>query len=226
MEVVYVSGTGNIIAGTTVTAIVSATEVTLSIAPIVAGAMVVNFEPEYGGGSGFQYTVGTLGVVSEVTVIDGGNGYSQGDTLTVNAFDLVQPEVYAVTNAEVDIIDFVSNVIPAATFSVGDQVRDAGGSILASTVTVSTTVAGAADGVYTAVAQTSTSGNGTGATFDVQRDDTGAVLSAVITTGSDGSFYDVTDTITLAVTAVAGPTHAANHVLQVDTVKAARPPVT
>ena len=226
MEVVYVSGAGNIIAGTTVTAIVSATEVTLSIAPIVAGAMVVNFEPEYGGGSGFQYTVGTLGVISEVTVIDGGNGYSQGDTLTVNAFDLVQPEVYAVTNAEVDIIDFVSNVIPAATFSVGDQVRDAGGSILASTVTVSTTVAGAADGVYTAVPQTSTSGNGTGATFDVQRDNTGAVLSAVITTGSEGSFYAVNDTITLAGAAVGGSTPADNIVLTVDTVNDAGTPVT
>ena len=98
MQVVKVSGNGEIIAGTTVTGIIDATTVEISIAPTAAGTMVVNFEPEYGGGTGFQYTVGTLGVVSDVSIVEGGNGYTIGDTLQVSAFDLVQPEVYAVTN--------------------------------------------------------------------------------------------------------------------------------
>ena len=225
MQVVKVSGNGEIIAGTTVTGIIDATTVEISIAPTAAGTMVVNFEPEYGGGTGFQYTVGTLGVVSDVSIVEGGNGYTIGDTLQVSAFDLVQPEVYAVTNLQVDKINFVSNAIPDSTFSVGDQVRDAGGSILASTVTVSTVVAAAADGVYTGVAQSASSGNGVGATFDVQRDNTGAILSAVVTTGSEGSFYADNDTITIPGASVGGSTPADNLVITVNSVNAAGSPV-
>ena len=225
MEITKVSGNGELVSGTTVTDIIDATTLTISINPAVAGTMVVNFEPEYGSGTGFQYTVGTLGFVSDVSIVDGGNGYTIGDTLQVSPFDLVQPEVYAVTNLEVDKINFVSNVIPAATFSVGDTVRDAGGSILASTVTVSTVVAAATDGVYSGVAQSGTSGNGVGATFDVQRDDTGAILSAVVTTGSEGSFYVDNDTITIPGASVGGSTPADNLTITVNSVNAAGTPV-
>jgi hypothetical protein len=224
--VAYQSGNGQIIDGTTVTGIIDATTVEISIQPTTAGAMVVNFEPEYGGGNGFAYTIDKLGVIQEVSVIDGGNGYSVGDILGVNPFDLVQPEVYAVTNLQVDNITFVSNVIPDTTFSVGDQVRDAGGAILASQVDVSTTVAAAADGVYSGVAQIATSGNGVGATFDIQRDNTGAVLSVVITTGSEGSFYANGDTITLPGAAVGGSTPADNIVVSVSSITDPGDPVT
>ena len=158
--------------------------VSWSILPTLPGAMVVNFEPEYGGGSGFQYTVGTLGFASEITIVDGGNGYTIGDVLNVSAFDLVQPEVYAVTNLQVDKIVFTSTSLAANTFSVGDLVRDAGGGILVSTIASSTTVAGGANQTYTAVAPSQTSGNGSSATFDVTRDAVGDVLSATVTTGS------------------------------------------
>ena len=225
MEVIKVSGNGEVISGTTVTEVIDATTVKISINPSAAGTMVVNFEPEYGGGSGFQYTVGTLGFVSDVSIVSGGNGYTVGDVLEVSPFDLVQPEVYAVTNLQVDKVNFVSNVIPAATFSVGDTVRDAGGSILASTVTVSTVVAAAVDGVYSGVAQSATSGNGVGATFDVQRDNTGAILSAVITTGSEGSFYADNDTLTIPGAAVGGATPADNLTITVNSVNAAGTPV-
>ena len=225
MLVTKVSGNGEIIAGTTVTSILDATTLVISINPVTAGTMVVNFEPEYGGGSGFQYTVGTLGFVSDVSIVEGGNGYTIGDTLLVSEFDLVQPEVYAVTNLQVDKINFVSNAIPASTFTVGDTVRDAGGSILASTVTVSTVVAAASDGVYNGVAQSATSGNGVGATFDVQRDNTGAILSAVITTGTEGSFYAENDTITIPGASVGGSTPADNLTITVNSVNAAGTPV-
>ena len=79
--------------------------------------------------------------------------------------------------------------LAANTFSVGDLVRDAGGGLVATTVTVSTTVAGGANATYTGVAPTQTSGNGNGATFDVVRGVNGEVLSAVVTTGSEGYFY-------------------------------------
>ena len=225
MTINKISGNGELISGTTVTNIVDATTLTISINPAVAGTMVVNFEPEYGSGSGFQYTVGTLGFVSDVSIVSGGNGYTIGDILQVSPFDLVQPEVYAVTNLQVDKIIFVSNVIPAATFSVGDTVRDAGGSILASTVTVSTVVAAASDGVYSGVTQSGTSGNGVGATFDVQRDNTGAILSAVVTTGSEGSFYADNDTITIPGASVGGSTPADNLTITVNSVNAAGTPV-
>ena len=93
MIVVKQSGNGEIIAGSTVTQIIDATTVEISILPTLAGDLVVNFEPEYGSGTGFEYTVGTLGFASEVTIVDGGNGYTVGDVLNVSAFDLVQPSI-------------------------------------------------------------------------------------------------------------------------------------
>ena len=84
------------------------------------------------------------------------------------------------------------------------MVRDAGGGILASTIASSTTVAGGANQTYTAVAPTQTSGNGSSATFDVTRDAVGDVLSATVTTGSEGYFYAVNDTVTLPGASVGG----------------------
>ena len=225
MQVIVVSGNGQLIQGTTVTNVIDATTVEISIAPIVAGTMVVNFEPEYGAGSGFDFTISELGVVSSVSIINGGNGYSQGDVLTVNSFDLVQPEVYAVTNKEVDYIEFVSSVIPASTFSVGDLVRDPGGSILAVNPGAGTVVPSGADAVYNNVVQSATSGNGTGATFQIQRDNTGAILSVVVTTGSEGYFYADSDTITIPGAAIGGSTPADNLILTVSAVNGALSPV-
>ena len=223
MVVVQQSGNGQIIAGTTVTNVIDATTVEISILPTLAGDMVVNFEPEYGGGTGFEYTVGTLGFASEVTIVEGGNGYTIGDVLNVSAFDLVQPEVYAVTNVEVDKVTFVST-LAANTFSVGDLVRDAGGGVFASTVTGSTTVVAGANANYTGVAVSSTTGNGVGATFDVTRDANGDVLSAVVTTGSEGYFYAVADTVTLAGADVGGSTPADNITISISNVTTAGTP--
>ena len=223
MIVVYVSGNGVIIAGSTVTGIIDATTVELSILPTTAGAMVVNFEPEYGGGTNFEYTINKLGFASEVTIVDGGNGYTIGDTLSANPTDLVQPEVYAVTNVTVDKVTFVST-LAAATFSVGDLVRDAGGGVVASTITTSTTVAAGANANYTAVTPSSTSGNGTGATFDVSRGAAGDVLSVVVTTGSEGAFFVANETATLPGASVGGSTPADNIVVTITNVSTAGTP--
>ena len=217
MIVNKVSGTGVLITGTTVNAINSATELTLSIQPSAPGPIVVNFEPEFGAGSGFAYTIDKLGVISSVSVTDGGNGYTIGDILQVSAFDLVQPETYTVTNGEVSVLTPTANNIADSAYSVGDNIRDAGGSVVATTVTTSTTVAAAANGTYTGVASTS-SGNGVDATFDVSRDGSGDVLSAVISTSSPGSFYAANDTVTIAGNLVGGAAPADNIVLTVSSV--------
>lgn len=218
MQINVVSGTGSLIQGTTVANIIDATTLEASIAPIVAGAMVVNFEPEYGAGSNFAYTISELGVVSDISVIDGGNGYSVGDVLTINSFDLVQPEVYAVTNLQIEVIEFVSTVLPDTTFAVGDLVRDPGGAIVAVNPGAGTTIAGAADQVYNGVAQLSTTGSGVGAEFDIQRDNTGAILSVTITTGSEGAFHAQNDVITIAGATIGGSTPADNLTVTVSAV--------
>ena len=221
MVVNKVSGTGVLITGTTISAINSATELTLSITPSTPGAIVVNFEPEFGAGSGFAYTIDKLGVISDVSVADGGNGYTVGDVLQVSAFELVQPETYTVTNGEVSVLTPNAGNLADSAYAVGDSVRDAGGSVVAATITTSTTIGAANDASYTGVASTSNN-NGVDATFDVSRDNSGAVLSAVITTDSPGSFYAANDTITIAGALVGGATPADNIVLTVSSVGSAQ----
>lgn len=217
MIVNKVSGTGVLITGTTISTVESATEITLSIQPSTPGALVVNFEPEFGAGSGFAYTIDKLGVISAVSVADGGNGYTVGDILQISAFDLVQPETYTVTNAEVSTITPTANNIADSAYAVGDSVRDGGGSVVATTITTSTTVGAAANGVYSGVASTSNN-NGVDATFDVSRSPTGAVLSAIVTTTSPGSFYAANDTVTIAGNLVGGAAPADNIVMTVSSV--------
>ena len=212
-NVVKVSGTGDIVVGTSVTSIIDATTVALGIQPSTAGPIVVNFEPTYGSGSGFEYTISDVGIVSEVSVTEGGNGYSVGDTLTVSSNLLTSEIEYLVTNETLTKVYFTSASIPDSTFQVGDNVRDPGGNILSNTVTSSTDTV--PDAVYNGVIPVSTSGNGVGARFDVQRGNTGAVLSATITIGYEGNFYAVGDTVTLPGASVGGTTPADNIVITV-----------
>ena len=220
MEVNKVSGTGSLAAGTTVTGIIDATTVEISVAPDAAGPIVANFVPSYGNGQNFEFTITELGVVTEATVADGGNGYSKNDILTVNASDLVQPETKVVTNTQIEQVTPVLNNIAAATFQVGDKVRDPGGGIQSVTATASSTIAGQADQTYTGVASTS-GGNGTGATFDVTRDNTGAVISLSVNQSGLGIFYTDTDTITIAGNLVGGSAPADNITANVDQVTTA-----
>ena len=220
MEVTKVSGTGAFAAGTTVTAIIDATTVEISVQPDTAGPLVANFVPSYGNGQNFNFTIDQLGVVTEVAVADGGNGYTKNDILTVNPRDLVQPIVYTVKNIQVEQVTPVSNTVPDTAFAVGDLVRDPGGGIIAVGITTSTTVGSAADATYSGVASTS-AGSGVGAKFDVTRDNTGAVLSVTITTGDEGRFYVDTEVVTIDGTLVGGASPADNIVLAVGSVSSA-----
>ena len=222
-EINQLSGTGELVQGTQVSEIINATTVAIGIQPLTAGPIVVNFEPTYGSGSGFQYTISDVGVVSDVTVSDGGNGYSPGDILQISEFNLVAPIEYLVTNKTVSKITFVSSSIPAASIQTGDYVRDAGGNILSSSVTSSTTLVGAADGVYTGVTPIATSGSGTGARFDLQRDNLGNIISAQVAIGYEGNFYAVNDTVTLPGASVGGATPADNVTITISNVGAPGP---
>ena len=220
MEVSKVSGTGAFAAGTTITSIVDATTVELSVAPDTVGALVANFIPSYGNGQNFNFTINQLGVVTEVAVADGGNGYTKNDILAVNPRDLVQPIEYVVKNIEIEQVTPTSNTVPDTAFSVGDLVRDPGGGIIAASLTTSTTVASANNQNYLGVASTS-SGSGTGAKFDVFRDLNGAVLSATVTTDNAGIFYADTEVVTIAGDLVGGTAPADNITLTVSSVSSA-----
>ena len=65
---------------------------------------------------------------------------------------------------------------------------------------------------------------GTGATFDVTRGVNGEVLSVVVTTGSEGYFYAVNDTVTLPGASVGGATPADNIVVTITNVSTAGTP--
>jgi len=219
MNVTKVSGTGDVNAGTTVLAIVDATTVQINAAPSTVGSVVLSFIPEYGNGSGFEFTINQLGVVTEVSVANGGNGYTKNDILTVNSSDLVQPDIYTVTNTQVDQV-VPSSTIAAAAIQVGDSIRDPGGAIQAATITASTTVASANDQNYTGVASTA-SGSGVNAKFDVFRDNVGAVLSATITTGDEGIFYALNEVVTIAGNLIGGASPADDVTLSVSSVGSA-----
>ena len=218
-SVVKVSGSGEIFVGSSVSSIIDATTVAMGLQPQVSGPIVVNFEPAYGNGSNFSYTISDVGVVSDVSVIDGGNGYSPGDVLAVSNILLTTPIEYLVTNENITKTYFVSTSIPDTAIQVGDFVKDPGGNILSSTVTSSTS--GPVDAVYNGVIPISTSGNGVGARFDISRGNTGEVLSANITIGYEGNFYQTGDTITLPGASVGGSTPADNIIITVSNVAAA-----
>lgn len=90
-------------------------------------------------------------------------------------------------------------------------------------ISSTTTGTSAGQNDYTGVSQTSTSGSGTGATFDVSTDGQGAYLVTFADpdkSNSPGSGYAVNDTITIAGTSLGGTSPANDLVLTVDSVVA------
>ena len=76
-------------------------------------------DPPYGTGSGFNFDINAVGVVSEIGVNAEGNGYAVGDTLAVNPADLTQPiSVYVSVFAGQEVS--IGSAIP---LSVGDNVN-------------------------------------------------------------------------------------------------------
>jgi hypothetical protein len=216
-----ISGSGTLEANTTVASINAlANTVTLSQAPSLAGTVILDFIPPYGPSVGetdvFEYAIDNLGVVQSASVISGGNGYLDGDILSVNSTDLTQPITYNVTNKSIQKIIF-SGTVPSAAFSVGNTIRKKDGSITITSVTTSTAIIGQADQTYTNITQSATSGSGSGASFNIQRRDvTGEIDGVVIVFG--GYNYQQGDTITINGNLVGGTTPADNVVITINSV--------
>lgn len=88
----------------------------------------LTFTPSWGDGGAtqFTYTVGATGLVDTVTITDGGTGYADGDILTVNASDLINPIQYIASVESVQKITFTTTVSSSA-ISVGDLFEIDGG---------------------------------------------------------------------------------------------------
>lgn len=72
-------------------------------------------------GSGYQYTITKVGIITQVSVNNPGNGYADGDVLTVNPLDLTAFIDYTVTTIDGQVINF-SPAISGSAFSVGQTV--------------------------------------------------------------------------------------------------------
>lgn len=214
-----VSGVGVLAPNTTVSNVNSSTNtITLSAQPTTVGNVVLNFVPPYGNPTtNFQYSISNLGVISSFDINNGGNGYSVNDILTINASDLTQPITYYVSNKSVQKLSFVQS-ISSSTLSVGDFIKERDGGVNAQTITTSTVVG--TGGVYTNVA-TTTSGNGVGATFNVNRDGTGTISQVSIS--SIGYFYEVDDTITIDGSLVGGVSSTDDIIITVTNVSQSTP---
>ena len=124
-----VSGTGVLVANTTIANVDSATTVTLSDAPTALGPTVVNFVPAFGDpADDFSYTIDTLGEVGSFTLVDVGNGYSPNDEFTANAGDLTQPITYPVTVKDVQKITPIETIAGTA-ITTTDTLEELAGDI-------------------------------------------------------------------------------------------------
>lgn len=136
-----VSGSGVLAANTRVQSINANTNtITLTETPTVSGSVILDFIPPYGEGDGlFEYEITNIGNIESFTISNGGNGYSVGDQLTVNQFDLTQPVFYTVTSLSSQKLELATPV-PSGTFSIGDLVKLRDQSILTTSTTSSTTI--------------------------------------------------------------------------------------
>jgi len=208
------SGNGEFAASTTITAINSTNStVTLSSAPTTTGVTVATITPPYGSGSGFQYTLSSLGVISNFSISSGGIGYFTDDTFTVNPSDLSLPTTYIVTYQPVQRLTFSGTVSSSSIGIDNTLVLANGGGILTYSLTSGTASAG--NSSYTNVSQTSTSGSGTGATFNISKSGGTYTIDSLV---SIGTGYSTGDTITISGSSLGGSTPANNLVITVGNV--------
>ena len=85
--------------------------------------VTLTFTPAFGDpADDFQLTIGNLGVIDSVQISEGGTGYEEGNTLSVDPEDLVQPIQYSVIKKTLFEVTFTTTV-PSDS---GDVVRVVG----------------------------------------------------------------------------------------------------
>ena len=185
--------------------------ITLSSAPTTPGSATLSFVPSFGVGSTpFSYRVDVLGAVKSIEIVDGGNGYSPTDILTVSPTDLVVPISKVVKFYSTQTIVFNGSV-PSSALSVGDVIKKRDGGVASALVTAGTAIA--PDTSYTGVA--TTGGSGQGFTVDVFRDFVG---TASVFPNAAGYGYVVQETVTVPGNLVGGSSPADDLTVQIDTV--------
>ena len=89
-------------------------QVQLDPDPTSGGATGVTFtiNPPYGSGSGFEYTINQVGVITTTSVSSGGagNGYAVGDVVSVNPLALTSPIEYAVNVFDGQLLTVASGI--------------------------------------------------------------------------------------------------------------------
>ena len=140
-----------------------------------------------------------MGPVSDYSISNGGNGYTDGDILTVDPTALTQPIVYDVTVENTQDITFTGTV-SSSSFSVGDVIKIRDGVVSALFVSGSTAIVAEEGNTYTSLSPTG--GNGSGLVVDIERATGGSVGTVTITNG--GNDYQLNDTVTIAGTLVGG----------------------
>lgn len=102
------SGSGQLAANTRITSYDSVSGLlTFDTDATVAGPATLTITPPFGYNTAtpWEYTIQAVGVVESVNIVNPGFGYNNGDTLSVSAFDLVQPTTFSVTvNAVTELV--------------------------------------------------------------------------------------------------------------------------
>ncbi len=84
------------------------------------GNAVYNFSVPWGSGIGYNYVINKLGIITEVSINEIGNGYEEGNILTVNNLALTKPIPYTVATKQSILVTFTTTV-PSSYFTVGNN---------------------------------------------------------------------------------------------------------
>lgn len=190
--------------GTIVSAIdVDTRTITVSKPFILSTSTTITITPIYGNSvTSVEFTISSIGSVSSVLITDSGFGYNTGNILSTNSINLRQIQNYAVTIQETDRLEFTS--FPS-DLTTADLVELVAGGILSVNFSTDGTLAPAqANQTYTNVSQSSTTGTGTGATFNITRDSSGDISAVQVVIG--GRNYQIGDEITIQASSLGGST--------------------
>ena len=198
------TGTGSLAPSTTIANVEFDDEsgnwqLNVSDTPLTAGSATFTATPLYGAQSTpFNFEITALGSIDSVLVTNGGVGYFEADTLGVNAADLVQDIVYAVTSIEGVKLSFTASL---GSVTTSNTIRNYGGAAEDATISTPGT-GGTPDTQVTGVSFSG--GAGTGAVCDVDLDENGDVAAVVFTSGGYG--YSVGNNLTANVPGTSGTT--------------------